>query len=969
MNDSNLTQRSKFPDYFVCLGASAGGLEAIESFVQNLPIKNNIAVIIIQHLSPNYKSMMVEILSKRTKIPVHEAKNGMIVEGGNIYVIPPKKKMTISNGKLVVEDVSDLTGLNFPIDTFLRSLAIDQGEKAIAVILSGTGTDGARGIRDIKEHGGIIFVQDEKSAKFDGMPKSAISTGVVDFVMNPVEIAKKIISMPKYPTNYIVEEKDDVITKDEILQRILALLKANHNVDFTLYKPSNIIRRIERRMAINRVENIVDYLNYLYKNPTEIELLYKDFLIGVTSFFRDIQVFQELREKYIPDIIEKFDDEWLRVWVAGCSTGEEAYTISILFNDVMEKMRVSRKIKIFATDIDRRALQVASLGIYPESIAADVPHEFLSKYFTKSDNQYIIKRRIRESIVFAEHNILKDPPFTNICLLSCRNLLIYLKPETQNRLIKIFYFSLKKGGTLVLGTSESIGEHTKLFETLDSKLKIYKARENIRQALEIPIERISVEKTQDNLRKNIIYQYFSDTYHKEKGLNTEIILKAISKKFFDAIAVVDKNLNLIYLDGNVDKYFTLPIGVPSLNLEKVIKKDFSKILISMIKKSIDFSKRVKITKKIPKKKEAVQFEIIPIDESEENYFCILMISQKTQEKISEEVEVFEDSSLSLKESYIKELENELQRTKERLHATIEELETSNEELQATNEELLASNEELQATNEELQATNEELYTVNNELQNKIIELTELQNDLESLLTSSQIGIIMLDPDLRIKKYSPKVKDIFDIADIDIGAPINHINHKIIDFEPYIHIKRAIIDGRPISHEIETTDGSSYLMKINPFIYKKSDSTGVVLVFIDITEYKRVTQSLEIKEKIMKETHKIANIGGWYFDIINHKMYWTDEVYLIHGLEKREYEDDPLLLIEKSLKCYGDRAKEIYEAFNKCLKEGVPYDLIFPFKKYTGEEITIKTTGNPIYEDGKIIGVVGTIMELPKKKQD
>lgn len=957
------------PDYYVCLGASAGGLEAIESFIQSLPKDNNIAVIIIQHLSPNYKSMMVEILSKKTKIPVHEARNGMVVEGGNIYVIPPRKKMTISNGRLIVEEVSDLTGLNFPIDTFLRSLALDQGEKAIAVILSGTGTDGARGIRDIKEHGGIIFVQDEKSAKFDGMPKSAISTGVVDFVMNPAEIARKILSMPKYPSNYIATEKDDVITKDEILQRILALLKANHNVDFTLYKPSNIARRIERRMAINRVESIVDYLDYLYKNPTEIELLFKDFLIGVTSFFRDSQVFQKLKEEYIPQILNKFDDEWLRIWIAGCSTGEEAYTLSIIFHDVMEKMKLNRKLKVFATDIDKRALQVASLGIYPESIAADVPSEYLTKYFTKNENQYIVRRKIRESIVFAEHNILRDPPFTNICLLSCRNLLIYLRPETQNRLIKLFYFSLKKGGILLLGTSETIGEQTTLFETLDSKFKIYKARENIKVAVDISFDKVSADKVQNNIQKNLIH-HFVDSHQKDKGLTAEMILKTISGKYFDALAVLDKNLNLTYSDGKIDRYFTLPVGTPTYNVERMIKEEFSKPLLSMIKKARDLNRRVRFTKRLSKSKRAIEFDIFPFTEAgEDSYLLILILDKKLKDAETPEVESLDEDSSTFKDAYIKELENELQRTKERLHATIEELETSNEELQATNEELLASNEELQATNEELQATNQELYTVNNELQNKIIELTELQNDLESLLTSSHIGIIMLDPELRIKKYSTKVKDIFEISDLDIGSPISHLRHNIVDFEPFIHIKAAMLDNLSTSKEIKTVDGKSYLMKINPFTYNKLDSKGVVIVFIDITEYKRISESLEIKEKIMKETQKVAKIGGWYFDILNNKMYWTDEVYMIHGLEKKEGEDDPLLLIEKSLKCYGDRAKEIYEAFNRCLKEGIPYDLIFPFKKYTGEEITIKTTGNPIYEDDRIIGVVGTIMELPKRREN
>lgn len=962
----------RLPDYYVCLGASAGGLEAIESFVTNLPVKNNLGIVIIQHLSPNYKSMMVEILSKKTKIPVHEAEKGILVEPGHIYVIPPRKKMTIANGRLIVEEPPDPLGLNFPIDLFLRSLAIDQGEKAIAVILSGTGTDGARGIRDIKQHGGIIFVQDEKSAKFDGMPKSAISTGVVDFIMSPSEIAKKIASMPKYPSNYIKAEREDVISADEILQRILALLKANFNVDFTMYKPSNIVRRIERRMAINRIESVVDYLDFLYKNPSEIELLYKDFLIGVTSFFRDGQAFTKLLEEYLPDLINQYDEEWLRVWVAGCSTGEEAYSLAIIFLEAMEKLKISKKLKIFATDIDRKALQIASMGIYPESIAADVPSEYLGKYFTKNESQFIVKRKIRETIVFAEHNILRDPPFTNISLVSCRNLLIYLKPETQGRLIKIFYFSLRKGGILLLGTSESIGEMTSLFETLDSKLKIFKARENARPVVDIPIEKISVEKTNEHLRKNLIYHQFAEVHQKEKGLSLDWVIKSLTGKYFDTIAVIDSDLNIIYSDGNTENYFSFPSGVPSLRLDKLLKSDLVKPLINMVKKSLELQKRIRFSKNLKTKKRAITADIIPFSDKGEQNYCIILFVHKDKIEEEKEYEIVSEESVSFKDNLIKELENELQRTKERLSATIEELETSNEELQATNEELLASNEELQATNEELQATNEELYTVNNELQNKIVELTELQNDMENLLTSSQIGIIMLDPDLRIKKYSPKIREIFDISEMDVGSPINHIRHSISNIDPFMYIKSAINQKKSIQIDAETQTNKVYLMKINPFSYQKMDETGLVIVCIDITDYKEICHSLQIQNYIIKETQRTAKIGGWYFDVLSNKMYWTDEVYLIHGLDRREFGDDPLLHIEKSIKCYGnngDKANEILHAFNNCLKNGVAYDLIFPFTKYNGEKITIKTTGNPIYEEGKIVGVVGTIMELPKRKEE
>jgi len=954
----------KIPTYYIAIGASAGGLEAIEQFITNMPEKNSFGIIIIQHLSPDYKSMMVEILSKKTAIPVHKSEDGMLVEPGNIYLIPPKKNLTISNGRLVLNEPNYMGGVNFPIDLFLRSLAEDQGEKAIAVILSGTGSDGVRGIRAIKQHGGIIFVQDETTAKFDGMPRAALSTGLVDFVMKPSDMPSQILSLLNHPTNVIKVEQDKVVTDEEILNKIFSLVKSTHGVDFSYYKPSTITRRIERRMIINKIEDISDYLSYIYRNPSEVSVLFKEFLIGVTSFFRDQEVFSKLEEEIIPDLLNRFTDNEIRVWVAGCSTGEEAYTLAMVFKEVIDRNSINKQLKLFATDIDKKALQYAAIGSYPESITADVPVGYLSKYFIKQGNQFVISRSIRESIVFAEHNLIKDPPFTNIAFISCRNLLIYLKPESQIKVLKNFNFSLKNGGILLLGTSESIGELSNLFEVLDPKFKIFTSIGNGKSLFEYSTDKVDTlpQKKGVTYLERMRYYSSEDT---EKML--EMAITQLSPDYFDALLIVNGTLDVMYLEGNIGSYFSMPKGRPVINLEKITSRELSIPILNGIKRCFKNNKRTKLRKIITKKnrKKAILIDMFPFVGYKQEQYCLVVLSDLDDQlsRSSEENLILEVPSHV--EDRIKDLETELQITKENLQATIEELETSNEELQATNEELLASNEELQSTNEELQSTNEELYTVNNELQAKILELTDLQNDIENLLTSSSIGILMLDKELKIKKFSPKVKEIFKLIEMDVGRPITHISHYINDLDPYHIFKNSLNDYVQNEFEVNTSHDKYYLMRITPF---KNDfgNEGIVVTFVDITKYRKICESLNIKDQIISATQKVSKVGGWYYDIIHNKMYWTDEVYVIHGLDKKYFNSDPLMHIERSLLCYGDKADEVLNAFKKCINEGVSYDMILPFKKYTGEDIIVKTTGNPVFKDDKIIGVVGIIMDLSSR---
>ena len=478
-------QSSVKPSLYVAVGASAGGLEAIEAFFTGMAPDSGMAFIVIQHLSPDYKSLMVEILSKRTKMKVHRAEEGMPVLPDNVYLIPPKKNLTIFHGKLLLNDQEHVKGtINLPIDIFLRSLAEDQGDKAVAVILSGSGSDGMRGVRAIKEFGGMVMVQSESTAKFDSMPRASISTGLVDFILPPDEMPGRLLSYAKHPFVVKAERSETVISDEDALTRIFAILRDKFKADFTYYKPSTVTRRIERRMSINRIDEIRDYVAFMQNYPGEAGTLFREFLIGVTRFFRDREVFELLKENWLPEILERSAGKESRFWIAGCSTGEEAYTLAILAKEYMQQSGINRDLKIFATDIDRDAVLFAANGIYPDSIAADVPQELLGKYFYRKQDSYQISRNIREMVVFAQHNLIKDPPFTNIDFISCRNLLIYLQPVLQRKVFEFFNFSLNSQGILLLGTSETIGEMGDCFESLDHKSKIYRTKGRFKHSLD-----------------------------------------------------------------------------------------------------------------------------------------------------------------------------------------------------------------------------------------------------------------------------------------------------------------------------------------------------------------------------------------------------------------------------------------------------------------------------------------------------
>ena len=522
------------PDFHIVgIGTSAGGLEALEKFFTNMSMDNHVAFVVIQHLSPDYKSHMVELLSKHTPMQVHEAKDGMCVEPNNIYLIPRRKNMTLFKGKLFLVDYGQSRGLNLPIDIFFQSLAQDQGEKAVGIILSGTGSDGTRGIRTIKEMGGMVMAQDD-SAKFDGMPRSAVSTQLVDFIASPEEMPASLLNYIKHPCLAVDPTHKLIITKDQdAMGKMFAILRAQTEIDFSEYKPNTIVRRVERRMSINQIDQLLDYVDYLQQSPAECQSLLKEFLIGVTKFFRDPEAFKLLESKVIPGLFSgKNRQDQIRVWVTACSTGEEAYSLAILFREYMEKTNNHVDVKIFATDIDRAALEYASQGTYPESIMADVSSDRLQNYFIKRGDTYETLRSVRSMVVFAHQNLVKDPPFSKMNLISCRNFLIYLKPVLQKKMLDIFQFSLNPGGFLFLGGSETVGDYADIFSSIDSKWKIYQYEGGVPPLLQHSRIANNIENNRVGVKD---YRQ-----HKKDWNNDDSVLRSMVEQVMPPCAVVDQ---------------------------------------------------------------------------------------------------------------------------------------------------------------------------------------------------------------------------------------------------------------------------------------------------------------------------------------------------------------------------------------------------------------------------------------------
>lgn len=815
--------------FVVAIGASAGGLEAIQEFFDNMPSNGNLSFIIIQHLSPDYKSLLVELISKHTFMKVQEAAHNIPVEKNCVYVIPNDKLLTIKHGLLQLTEKKAEKAPNTAIDTFLKSLAEDQGSKAIAVILSGTGTDGSKGIQTIQHAGGMVLVQDPISAKFDGMPNSAIASGFADYIMAP-EL------MPEEIFNYIKERPvripSDGKPDESYLPEVLKLIEKSCQYDFTNYKTPTILRRIGRRMTQLGYRKFTDYLEYLRSSSEECKLLGKEFLIGVTKFFRDKAAFEILRNEVLMDIIHtKKDGDIIKVWVAACSTGEEAYTIAIIIDDLLQCLEKNLEVKIFATDIDIDAIEFASKGTYPVQSVSELEENLVRRYFVQQNGSVTVHPLLRKQVVFARHNILKDPPFIKNDLITCRNMLIYMNNILQRKVCTTLQFSLNKGGYLFLGPSEVPSATRESFQELNSKWKIYRKTSSDVTYNPERFPSTQAFKTQREVRYNS---------GKENPLAKELaddFRSLLTEEFGFAAVYIDKNFDVKEAVGDYKKYLSLPSKSINLQLLKMVSPEVSAVLTTALRKTVKDGEKITLHNLRVRGEEGDRgVNIIVKPASREGIYMVSF--SESREVLTKSSHEFPQQHSSETAAYIAELEDELKETRGNLQMAIESLETANEELQSSNEELLSANEELQSSNEELQSLNEELHTLNTEHQLRIKELIELNDDLNNYFRSTEIAQVFVDRNLRIRKFNPAAVQMINLIESDIGRPIEHISTNIKESNLYKEILDVLKTEKELEKEVVLSDGRISLMRILPYLRQDKTIDGVVVSFIDISGLKQ-----------------------------------------------------------------------------------------------------------------------------------
>lgn len=819
----------RYDKYIVCVGASAGGLEAIHEFFDHMPHSASFSFIVIQHLSSDYKSLLVELVAKHTHMKVFEAEHDMAIQQDCVYIIPNNKLMTISRGRLKLADKSLIKAPNTAIDTFLHTLAKDKKDKAIAVILSGTGTDGTKGIESIKAQNGLVIVQDPSTAKFDGMPNSAIESGNIDFILPPNEIYRELLNfVNEEPVKLLENGKID----EKLLDEIFTLVQEQSGNNFNLYKTPTIIRRISRRMNEHGIKVLKEYVGYLRDHSAEVKILGQDFLIGVTSFFRDPQAFELLESKILPEIIDqKSEDDIFKIWVCACSTGQEAYSLAILVDHCLKQSGKRLDVKIFATDIDEKSVEIAARNQYPLSIQNEIPPQFLKKYFTTDGNFYSIIPELRKQVVFAKHDVIKSPPFIKNDLVTCRNMLIYMNGVLQQKILSTFHFSLNQSGFLFLGSSESAMSIKDGVTEISNKWKFYQ------KTGPISYSTFNTYKTGGRL---------VSTREQFKGNGSNVAVSAVETRFNKFITqelgyagvFIDKNCIIQEAVGNFKQFLTLPDQKIELNLLKMVPREVAVVLNNALRKVWKDHKKVQINKtKFILNGNSVWVNITIQPPNEDSSLTMLVFGESQLEVVPEKEDMVILSSLSddQQSQYVYELEAELSETRNNLQLVVEEMETTNEELQSTNEELLSANEELQSGNEELQSLNEELHTLNTEHQLKIKELTELNDDLDNYFKSTDIGQVFLDSKLFIRKFNPAAVHLVNLIEADIGRSIEQISTNIQTDDMASDIRSVLLSGRVVEKEVQLKNGKRSLMRIMPYVRKDRKTDGAVITFVDISK--------------------------------------------------------------------------------------------------------------------------------------
>lgn len=835
----------------VGIGASAGGLEALDQFFRNMPVDSGMAFVVIQHLDPSYVGIMPELLQRITGMKVQQATNRIKVQPNCVYLIPPNKSMSLFHGALHLFDPVESRGLRLPIDIFFRSLADDRKEGSIGIILSGMGSDGSLGLKAIKEKNGMVLVQEPSTAKFDGMPGSAIESVLADIVAPADELPGRLIAL----LNFIPESKTDHENERVSLsniEKIIILLREQSGHDFSLYKKTTLFRRIERRKGIHQIDKIQNYVILLQENPKELEILFKELLIGVTSFFRDTAVWDKFKESILPELIGELPDGHVfRAWIPACSTGEEAYSLAIVFKETLEKIKAHKNltVQIFATDLNSDAIEIARKGFFSKNIVNDVSPERISRFFTPENNGYRVNTSIRELVVFAPQNVIKDPPFTRLDFLSCRNLLIYMEHELQKKLIALFSYSLNPGGIMLLGTSETLGANTPGFNELDPKLKFYKRTEAFlsTELIDFPSSfyHRKTEKSEKMTQKNTIVNI--------QSLTDQILLQ----RFAPASVLVNEQGDIFYITGRTGKYLEPAAGKANWNIYAMAREGLRNELPNAFRKAMKNIEPVLLHRIKIDSNTGYQFinvTIQRIDSPDQLNGMIIVVFTDLPVETDPEL----SKSRVLKRGTIgrlKELELELQRRVEELQVAREEMQTSQEELKSTNEELQSTNEELQSTNEELttskeemQSLNEELQTVNLELQSKVSDFERASDDMKNLLNSTEIATLFLDKELNIRRFTDPVTKIFKLRFADIGRPFTDLVSDLKYPEIDNHARQVIKTLISVETAISTNDGRWFTVRIMPYRTLDDRIDGLVITFAEIT----VAKKMEIELKAANE---------------------------------------------------------------------------------------------------------------------
>jgi two-component system CheB/CheR fusion protein len=958
----------------VGIGASAGGLEALEQFLKHVPEQSGMAFVVVQHLDPTHKGAMVELLQRTCAMPVVEVKDRQKVQPDCVYVMPPNKDMSILHGVLHLMPQAAPRGLNLPIDFFFRSLAQDRQELSIGVVLSGMGSDGSLGLRAIKEKAGATFVQALTSAKFDGMPRSAIDAGLADVIAPAEELPGRIVAYHRQapynaPPGVALEEK-----QQGALEKVFILLRSHTGNDFSLYKRSTVYRRIERRMGLHQIDKVASYVRYLRENPHETELLFRELLIGVTSFFRDPPAWEHLRNVALPELLRaRSQGGVLRAWVPGCSTGEEAYSIAIVFQEVLEQLRPARSItlQVFATDLDRDAIEKARQGAYPANIVADVSPERLRRFFIQDDRGYRVSKEIREMMVFAPQNIIMDPPFTRLDILSCRNLLIYLSPQLQKKLVPLFHYSLNRRGILFLGSAETVGAFSSLFKPLDGKTRLYRRLDNAAgtPAVDFPASFAS------GFGGTAARELHAEVVDAPKAPPADLQVLAdrlIVQRFSPAALLTNDKGDLLYLSGRTGKYLEPAVGKASLNIFAMAREGLRYELSGAFSTALREQNAVTVRGVQVRTNGGTQTVDLTVqkltDPKELRGTIMIVIADapsapeaappgKTRRMPSNVV-------LAKLERELRQARVELQTTREEMQSSQEELKSTNEELQSTNEELQSTNEELTTSKEEMQSMNEELQTVNHELQSKVDELSRSNNDMKNLLNSTDIATLFLDGELLVRRFTTQTAKLIKLIPTDVGRAITDIATDLL-YPALADDARDVLRTLTFKEKhVATRDGRWFTVRIMPYRTLENVIDGVVITFTDTTTAKVLETTLrEQASQLRQMAESLPNLV-WGCRPDGVCDYLSQQWIEYTGIPETEQ-----LGYRWLEQVHPEDRDRVHEEWKAAVKSGASLDTEIRIRAKDGAFRWFKTRSAPIRDErGAVVKWYGTHTDVDDLKQ-